>query len=69
MSISKFAGGSWQDAELNIGTELAWRITGGFDVFISEGWSAHADASWLRPTSKPDQYEYVTAGMGARYAF
>lgn len=69
MSISKFAGGFWQDAELNIGTELAWRITGGFDVFISEGWSAYADASWLRPTSKLDQYEYVTAGIGMRYVF
>ena len=69
MNANKFVGGIWEAANLNIGTELAWRITGGFDVFISEGWSAFAEGSWVRPTSKLDQYEYVTAGIGLRYTF
>lgn len=69
MSMSKFVGGFYEDLDLNIGTELAWRVTGGFDLFLSEGWSAFAEGSWVRPTSKLDQYEYVTAGIGLKYTF
>ena len=69
MSMSKFVGGFYEDLDLDIGTELAWRVTGGFDLFLSEGWSAFAEGSWLRPTSKLDSYEYVTAGIGLKYTF
>lgn len=69
MNMNKFVGGVWQLADLNIGTELVWRVTGGFDLFLSEGWSAFAEASWVRPTSKLDQYQYVTTAIGLRYTF
>jgi opacity protein-like surface antigen len=50
-------------------TNLAFRLGGGVDFYLSEHVVASAEASYLMPTSALDGLDYYSIGVGLQYRF
>jgi opacity protein-like surface antigen len=49
--------------------ELAGRLDGGVDIFVTPQWALTADAGYVMPTESLYPFNYLSASLGVRYQF